>query len=285
MLVELAIGARPESVAVALREIGMQASNARGGGGRPPERVDAYLRWANYAARQLRNQITQDDISRLVLSPVYFALVSLGREPSPFVGDLVDRELELRGSDLEAAAEELRRISAEWPAAAFLVADTSVFMQHPEKLEDLDFRTLLSVREEPVHLLVPILLIDELDNLKRSRDVRWRASYTLAVFESCVPAPGQVGRLRKADFSALDVGGIPSGEVTVEVVLDPPRHVRLPVNDDEIIDRAVALHVLAGRPLTFATYDTGQAMRARATPLTVRKLQLSAKEPEKSGRS
>jgi hypothetical protein len=284
VLVELAIGARAESVAVALREIGVEASNARGGGGRPPERVDSYLRWADAAARRLRNQVTQESINRLVLTPVYFALVPLGREPSPHAGDLVDRELETRGADLEAAAGELRQLSARWPAAAFLVADTSVFMQHPEKVEDLDFRPLVSVREEPVHLLVPILIIDELDGLKRSRDMRWRASYTLAVFERCVSAPGRVGRLREADFSALDSGGIPRGEVTVEIVLDPPGHVRLPVNDDEIIDRAVALHILAGRPLTIATYDTGQAMRARATPLTVCKLQMPTEEADKSVR-
>ncbi len=230
-MVELVFGARAESVAVALREVGMQASNARGGGGPPPERVDAYLRWANGAARQLRNQVAQEDINRLVLTPVYFALVALGREPSPHVGDLVDRELEARGADLEAAAEELRARSATWPAAAFLVADTSVFMHHPDKIEDLDFRPLVSVREEPIHLLVPIVVIDELDALKRSRDLRWRASYTLAVFERRVLSPGRVGRLREPDFSQLDEGGIPSGEVTLEIVLDPPGHVRLPVNE------------------------------------------------------
>jgi hypothetical protein len=28
--------------------------------------------------------------------------------------------------------------------------------------------------------------------------------------------------------------------MTVEVLLDPPGHARLPINDDEIIDRALA---------------------------------------------
>lgn len=133
MLVELAIGARAESVAAALREIGMEASNARGGGGRPPERVDAYLRWANAAARRLRNQVTQESINRLVFTP------GISRRPhsaaSPPAGDLVDRELETRGADLDAAAGELRQLAARWPAAAFLVADTSMFVQHPGKVE------------------------------------------------------------------------------------------------------------------------------------------------------
>lgn len=86
MLVELVIGAPAESVALTLRESGIEASNARGCGGRPPERVDAYLRWTNAAARRLRNLVTPESMSRLVLTPVYFALVSLSREPSPHVG-------------------------------------------------------------------------------------------------------------------------------------------------------------------------------------------------------
>ncbi len=72
--------------------------------------------------------------------------------------------------------------------------------------------------------------------------------------------------LRPEDFSAIDnqTGGIPRGEMTVEIVFDPPGHARLPINDDEIIDRATAVQALAGRDVTVLTYDTRQSMRARA---------------------
>jgi hypothetical protein len=50
-------------------------------------------------------------------------------------------------------------------------------------------------------------------------------------------------------------------EVTIELVFDPPGHTRLPINDDEIIDRALAIATLADRNVTLLTYDTGQSTR------------------------
>lgn len=79
-------------------------------------------------------------------------------------------------------------------------------------------------------------------------------------------------RLRDEDFSALDAGGIPRGEITIELLFDPPGHIRLPINDDETIDRSVAIRPLADREITLLTYDTGQSMRARQAGLRVQKL-------------
>lgn len=53
--------------------------------------------------------------------------------------------------------------------------------------------------------------------------------------------------------------------MTVELLFDPPGHRRLPINDDELVDRALAVQSLAGR----VTFDTGQASRARAAGLQV----------------
>ncbi|HEY2079284.1 MAG TPA: PIN domain-containing protein [Streptosporangiaceae bacterium] len=53
------------------------------------------------------------------------------------------------------------------------------------------------------------------------------------------------------------------------MVFDPPGHVRLPTNDDEIIDRTLAIQALAAREVTLVTYDTGMSTRARAAGLTV----------------
>ncbi|MEV5477786.1 hypothetical protein [Streptomyces sp. NPDC052207] len=53
-------------------------------------------------------------------------------------------------------------------------------------------------------------------------------------------------------------------EMNVEVVLDQPGHVRLPITDDEIIDRVVAIEALAAREVRQLTCDTGQQTRGRA---------------------
>src|SRR4051794_7876781 len=96
MVVQLTVGADMETVLEVLREVGSDAYNARGAGGTPAARVDAYLKWANRAALRLRNQVTPAEIDRLVLTPVYFAVVALTREPTAHIGELVDRELDDR---------------------------------------------------------------------------------------------------------------------------------------------------------------------------------------------
>jgi hypothetical protein len=71
----------------------------------------------------------------------------------------------------------------------------------------------------------------------------------------------------------------------MEIVFDPPGHVRLPIGDDEIIDRIVAVVPLAERKVTLFTYDTGQATRGRAAGLQVRKLVKPNPDPGQPGSS
>ena len=62
------------------------------------------------------------------------------------------------------------------------------------------------------------------------------------------------------------------GAVDMEILYDSPGHIRLPVNDDEIIDRTLAAKPLVGKPVTLVTFDTGQTFRAREADLPVVKL-------------
>ncbi|MET7355487.1 hypothetical protein [Streptomyces mirabilis] len=99
---------------------------------------------------------------------------------------------------------------------------------------------------------------------------RWRSRHGL--LERILNNHGR-GTLRPVDTSTLPETGTFRAETLVEVLLDQPGHVRLPNADDEIIDRALGAHLLAGRHgVTLLTYDTGQATRARTTGLHVRKL-------------
>jgi predicted ribonuclease YlaK len=119
-------------------------------------------------------------------------------------------------------------------------------------------------------VLVPIVIVDELDRLKESKDksVRWRAGYTLAVLDRVFADGIARARLRPGDV-VLGPDGLTRSEVTIELVFGPPEHVRLPGNDDEIIDRALAIEALADRKVTLLTYDTGQSTRARNAGLQV----------------
>ncbi|MGW7438228.1 PIN domain-containing protein [Streptomyces sp. NPDC054849] len=119
----------------------------------------------------------------------------------------------------------------------------------------------------PVRVLFPMVVVDELDRLKESKDrqTRWRAGYTLAVLDKHLD----------------DDAGAPHA---VEVLLDPPGHTRLPLPDDENIDRALSARAIAAGPVRLVTYDTGQAIRAKTADMPVLKLRTDAgtgEEPNK----
>jgi len=54
------------------------------------------------------------------------------------------------------------------------------------------------------------------------------------------------------------------GDVHLDVLLDEPGHRRLPIADDEIVDRAVAIATVAGREGRLVTDDVGRRKRCNA---------------------
>jgi predicted ribonuclease YlaK len=155
------------------------------------------------------------------------------------------------------------------------VVDTSVFIHHPDKIRDIPYAELLSVGFEEVRLVVPRVVVDELDRLKESgnQQSRWRAAHSLGVLDELLLSPRSRAAIRKADdFSAVTAaGGMPRDRVTIEVLFDDAHHIRLDDNDDEIIDRALALQAYARIPIRLLTMDTSMALRARILDLRVLK--------------
>ncbi|MGW7288964.1 PIN domain-containing protein [Streptomyces sp. NPDC054847] len=295
MLVTPLPGVDRDNLLGSLYSLRNEAANLQGPFNGPAYgRLVLYLRWAADAVRHLRGQIRDADIDHLVLTRRHDALLAgasgglAGSHQEGFLNDLLNLELSHRVADFDEAAVALRQRVEQWTGGGvFVVADTSVYVQHHARLEAWDLRSMCGVREEPIHLLVPMVVVDELDNLKQSKDKhrRWRAGYTLAVFERLLSSGPGAAILKEEDYSALDSGGIPSGKVTVEVLFDPPGHVRLPINDDEIIDRGLAVQPLAGRPVQLLTYDTGQAMRGRAAGLRTSKLRDTAGDGPEPGQT
>ena len=248
-----------------------------------PERFTAYLQWASESVGQLTNLLDPRDLERLVLTRRYWLLqdkASLDGRPLTY---LLDTAISEQQAGLGIATDALARQIERWSGPEhFVVADTNFFIEYPDKLEDLDLPAVLNTRADPVHLVLPILVVDELDALKRSSKshVRWRAAHTLAVIDRILATNKYGGQLRAADWSRVDNdGGLPSGSVTLEVVLDPPGHVRLDRPDDELVERARVIQALASRPVTLITYDTGQATRIRFTELTLMKLRPQQLDP------
>ncbi|MFE4459517.1 PIN domain-containing protein [Nocardia tengchongensis] len=231
-------------------------------------RFHQYLAWANEAARALRHIVRATDIDRLVLTRRYWMLQSMNCIPnSPTYGlvmDLLETELSERQGVIEDAHHAIRHAANRWPPSSwYAVADTSFYMTYPKQLADIDFAELLSSRHDPVHLLIPILVLDELDGLKRNNQTKTKARQTLKALEDTFPDPHRAQVLRAGRMDDEP----PRGVVNVEIILDPMGHSRLPMADQELIDRAVVLQGLTGKSISFLTYDTAQRMRARAAGL------------------
>jgi hypothetical protein len=284
MLVTPRPGVNRENLVKTLQSVYTDAYNLRGGGGaarNAHERLLAYLEWTNTAVRMLSNQVSNRDLDRLVLTERYRLLAGLAgtmtstEQPVQRVlNGLVSLELDERVADFDAAIKALQGQIARWSAYGhYVIPDTSFYIHHKDKLQDVDFGPLINVWQSEITVLAPIVIVDELDRLKEGKDkwVRWRAGYTLAVLDRLFANGAGRARLRAGDV-VPGPDGLTRSEVTIELVFDPPGHVRLPGNDDEIIDRALAIEPLADRKVTLLTYDTGQSTRARNAGLQVVKL-------------
>jgi PIN domain len=285
MLVTPRPGVNRENLLKSLQSVYTDVYNLRGGGGAARnayERLLAYVEWTSEAVRMLGNQLSNSDLNHLVLTERYRLLLaglvgtmtSAERPVQRVLNGLVSLELDERAEDFEAAVKALQGQIARWSGYGhYVIPDTSFCIRHKDKLEDADFGRLINVWQSEVTVLVPMVIVDELDRLKETKDkpVRWRAGYTLAVLDRLFAEGTGRARLRPGDM-VPGPDGLARGEVTIELVVDPPGHVRLPDNDDEIIDRSLAIEPLAGRKVTLLTYDTGQSMRARHSGLKAVKL-------------
>lgn len=266
-------GANREDLVQVLDDLTSRLDSLRGGSG-GPDRFGDYLGWTTIAARTLRGHVAATEIDRLVYSGHYDRLL-LRRSDDSASRDLLSLELDHRHETFSAEKTSLRSVIERWSSQDLFVGfDTTFFINYPSKIADVDFQALFNVRDDTIHLLIPLIVVDELDKLKDSKDrlTRWRAAHTLGYFDEKFQYPTHVARLRDEDYSQLKDGGIPRGTVTAEILFDPPGHVRLPIEDDEIIDRLITVQPLVGRKVRFITYDTGQSMRARKAGLEVRKL-------------
>jgi rRNA-processing protein FCF1 len=274
MLVTLYPGASRDDVLKTLREIESAAHNTNshsGFHGSPAySHLTSYLEWTTNSVRMLDHRVSAADIDRLVRTRGYERLVSAaGSLTGADIGTqrvlngFVDQEIQQRIESLQEVIKDLDGQVRRWNAGSlFTVADTSFYIEHEQKLRELDFAAVLQITARiPIRVLVPIVVIDELDRLKTrgSTDhARWRAGHTLGVLDEILRNPRQPGQL--------------TADVTMEIVFDPPAHIRLPINDDEIVDRAVAIQALAGTNVRLLTFDTRMSTRARYAGLNVVKL-------------
>src|SRR5438045_1384298 len=88
--------------------------------------------------------VPPSDLERLVLTRRYWALQALVESNVEPVGELVLAEFHERVDDLAAACAELENQIHRWGRPGELVMpDTSFYLRHRDRLEDVDFAELL----------------------------------------------------------------------------------------------------------------------------------------------
>ena len=242
--------------------------NVNGGGGTAETRRRNYLGWAAQAASRLRGVLTAEQLATLVLTERYRALliVALGDQE---LNGLLDLEIGDRLAAWRHLVDKTKTWRTRWATAGVVVVpDTNVFLQHDDMFDVIPWHKI--VNQPPfnqIHLVVPLLIVDELDRQKRNgkTEARTRARATLKRFNELLRAG--------PDRVALQTAAAPTG-VTLEVLVDELDHQRLTDNDNEIVAQTRLLADLVPIPVHLITADTGMALRARNIGLRVTHLDL-----------
>jgi hypothetical protein len=292
MLITPRPGADRDGIITALQQAQRDASRLRGAGPSSAwSRLLTYLEWVTDSVGLLQDQISGKDIDRLIQTRRYYALLEscgtlAGTAQERLVNGLVNQELADRDAALGEAVATLKEHIRRWSGPAWLaVADSSFYLSSPRPLAMTDLHEVMGLpADEQIHLLFPIVVVDELDRLKESGGAhpRWRAGHTLGRLDEVITS-GTTGILH---HPAPGEGQSIIGRVTAEIVLDQPGHIRQPITDDEIIERAATIRAIAGREVRLLTCDTGQATRGRVAGLKVTKLPSTAgtgDEPPRHG--
>jgi hypothetical protein len=247
---------------------------------------EAWLRWWASADQRLRLAFADDDLTIPLLrstnairaaepQPSWRAASSLfpsaqepaSLRPSPTDSshemDVVLRERDIWVERLRAAEAEIRLLKTfiDQPGRV-AVLDTSAFHEGGDfwtadwvarvKADSPD----VGLRGLPVRLVVPLLVIEELDGQKRhpNGDVRKAARSILRQLRT-LP---RVSTSTVADVLRLN------DRITLEILLDERGHMRLGDNDAEIIDRAVHVRRILPpqRSVILVTGDLSMEFRA-----------------------
>lgn len=261
-MVRLRLGANAELVREQLRHVEYAASNVRGAGHTGGDLLTAYLKWASESVRVLRYHISAEDIDRLVLTRRYWALQGSTEATLTLLPLLVGMEIDERIESLKEARDEIDRLNHRWPHGHLIVLDTSALIHGP-KLQEWDPAAEFSLGEVPVHIVLPIIVLDELDALKEHNreHTRSRARRTLNWLSNHLHDDTLTLRERRSS------GPNSHAAIVLHVLADPAGHRRLPLADDEIVDRAAVVASTSGRDVTLYTNDFSQAYRAQRARL------------------
>jgi rRNA-processing protein FCF1 len=234
---------------------------------------EAWLKWWAGADMKLRELFAEDDLL-VPLAQTATEIRNLDLPAPAYEAPMLSfivRERDVWVDRLDNAVWKLKQLKDfVMRPGRVAVLDTSAFHEFDRfwladwaKVAEAD-SPYESMACLPIRLVVPLVVVEELDAQKRhpSGKVRAAARDILRNLRDLQ----RVYTDAFADVLRLD------DRVTVEILLDDPAHVRLPVNDAEIIDRAVYLRSLfpTSRRVILVSSDVAMEFRAEGAGLETR---------------
>ncbi|MEV4033413.1 PIN domain-containing protein [Streptomyces umbrinus] len=238
-----------------------------------PSPLDKYTDWIYECERQLRWlfsgdehvdalftrrfwHLVESEIQQRTNEPTQFLQGRIDREAAR-VGKLVKVEIELQVMRLKkiiAACQELRRLRDREGLLA--VPDTNVLL-HFQRIDLLDWHVVLK-HPGAIRLVIPILVLDELDEKRYTGTVNVRKAARTAI----QPLDSVQADLEADGFASL------RDNTSVEYLLQGGDGQR-GNPDSDILDQAELLKYAAGRQVTVVTGDRNMRQRAVVRGLRV----------------
>jgi rRNA-processing protein FCF1 len=195
-------------------------------------------------------QFNDESWSDRVHSDGYWAIREMS-EATPRPRPLLSSEANRLIRWLDDTERELKRITEqdEWDESGIprIVLDTSALVREGA-FDSFDWARLVGHRQ--VRLIIPILVVRELDDLKnygKSSKARPRLRKMMQCLDGHGRGPAEL-----------------KGGITLELLMDPPGHIRVINHDDEIIRRATYLQGRRGGSLKIITGDYTMLFIAQA---------------------
>lgn len=250
--------APPAAVISGLDDMIRRLQQIPGGWARPDSWAtvqNSYLQLVETLEQALRSWFEDDDGAVTGLYGEHYKLIrdmtAATPRPAPLINDEVARQVRLL-ERLRAKVEALEALRARGGQIAVL--DTNALM-HYQRPDEIPWAEVLGA--PAVRIILPICVIDELDNKKYTGSDRMSRRADLA---------SRALRQYSGDLRPGSAAALPDG-TTLEVFLDDPDHVRIANPDEELLFRCLLLQRAIGRAVTIVTGDLGMQLRADALGL------------------
>lgn len=226
-----------------------------------------YLAWVDTCESRLRGVFIEPDVAARLHTDRYWHIYAdhydySVQDPNLPMPDVCGQEAMMQLAALQELAAQCDQMCALVQRPGRVVVYDTNSLMHFQPPDKIDWVRL--IRDDKVRLVVPLVVIDELDRKKYAGSPKMaeRAAAALRALDAALdgaPPGAAVGLPGRAG-------------VSIEVLLDEPGHTRMAAADDEIIERSVLLTQLSGGPVTVVTADIGMRLRVQAAGLSALKL-------------